>query len=96
MPLSTHTCIDVFQHIITPIHRSALPTFGRHAINFLVPYKIINVIIGTLLCVHTACYFVKSVNCKLSDVVKNSIQKLRTGRKLCAGIKCADQTPYIK
>ena len=26
-----------------------------------------------------ACYFVKSVNCDLSDVVKNSIQKLRAG-----------------
>ena len=31
-----------------------------------------------------ACYFVKSVNCNLSDVVKNSIQKLRAGRKLRA------------
>ena len=35
-------------------HCSALPTFGRHVINFLVPYKIINVIIGTLLCLCTA------------------------------------------
>ena len=46
-----------------------------------------------------ACYFVKSVNCDLSDVVKNSIQKLRAGQKLRtlgklrAGIKCADQMP---
>ena len=48
-----------------------------------------------------ACFFVKSVNYDLSDVVINSTQKLRAGRKsralgkLRAGIKCADQTPYF-
>ena len=58
-------------------HRSALPTFGRHyqphAINFLVLYKIIGIMIGTLLCTcsYLACYYVKSVNYDLGDVVEN-------------------------
>ena len=85
-------------------------TFGRYyqlrVINFFVLYKNFNIIIGTLLCTcsFSACYHFKSVKCDLGDVVKNraiSIQKLHTGRKsrtlgkLCAGIKCADQPPYL-
>ena len=53
-----YRCVPTHHHSDSLLltHRSALPTFGRHcqlrAINCLVAYKIINVIIGTLLCVH--------------------------------------------